>query len=115
MFATIPRTHYWAAVDIGVKNPDFPGPIQVRIAVSPTNSNLAEYAQVTCPYNPTAPGIQWMKDPTPCIMEFTATSDSTLLSIYGESGKKYSGIDNVTVQCIAPLGRHAWCGGAQPL
>jgi hypothetical protein len=113
-FATIPRTRYWAAVDIGVKNPDYPGPIQVRIAVSATNSNLAEYAQVTCPYNPTAPGIQWMTNP-PCSMEFTANSDNTLLSIYGESGKRYIGIDNVTVQCIAPLGRHAWCGGAPPL
>jgi hypothetical protein len=36
-------------------------------------------------------------------------------SIYGEQGTMYIGIDNVTVQCIAPLGRHAWCGGAPPL
>jgi len=112
-FATIPRTRYWAAVDIGVKNPEYPGPIQVRIAVSATNSNLVEYAQVTCPYNPTAPGIQWMLMP-PCNMEFTANSDSTLISIYGEQGTHYIGIDNVTVQCIAPLGRHAWCGGGAP-
>jgi len=38
-----------------------------------------------------------------------------LISIYGEQGTHYIGIDNVTVQCIAPLGRHAWCGGAPPL
>src|SRR5664279_2245041 len=104
-FATIPRTRYWASVDIGVKNPDHPGPIQVRMAMSATNSNLIEYAQVTCPYEPAAQGAQ----SKPCSMEFTANSDSTLVSIYGELGKTYIGIDNVTVQCIAPLGRHAWC------
>ena len=110
-FATIPRTRYWASVDIGVKNPEFSGPIQVRLAMSATSSNLAEYAQVTCPYNPSASGIQW----TTCSLEFIANSDSTLISIYGERGTRYIGIDNVTVQCIAPLGRHAWCGGAPPL
>ena len=110
-FATIPHTRYWVSADIGVRNPVYPGPIQVRIAMSATNSNLIEYAQVTCPYNPQAAGIQW----TPCSMEFTANSDRTLISIYGEQGTTYIGLDNVTVQCIAPLGRHAWCGGAPPL
>ena len=110
-FATIPRVPYVATVFIGVRNPGHPGPIRVRMAMSATNSNLVEFAQVTCPYNPAESGNQWVA----CTLNFNANSDSTLVSIYGELGKDYIGIDSVSVECIAPLGRHAWCGGAPPL
>jgi hypothetical protein len=107
-FQTLPGALYEVSLDIGVSNPDHKGPISVKVEISNT-SNGGKYYEATCgPFNPEAPGVQWMKPK--CTFRFDAASDNTTLKIYGELGTNYIGVDNVKVECVAPLGRHAWCG-----
>lgn len=108
-FQTLPGVLYEVSLDIGVSKSPFGGPISVKVEISNT-SNGEKYYEATCgPFNnPEAQGPQWMMPK--CTFRFHAASDNTTLTIYGALGTYYIGVDNVTAECVAPLGRHAWCG-----
>ena len=91
-----------------VFNPDFPGPISVLALISNGTPDQA-YARTTCgPFDPdhkARPGNQSMT----CALSFTAGAANTNLTFIGTQGSHYIGLDNVSVQCVAPLGRPGFC------
>ena len=102
-FATKAGKTYMLFLDIGVFNsssqPKFAGPITVVATID--NQTL-----VTCgPFNPSGRGPQWQT----CKDHFTAGTGSTTLAIFATAGQAYIGLDKVSVECIAPLGRLGFC------
>jgi hypothetical protein len=117
-FPTVVDFDYHVFLDIGVfnntSNPvrNFHGPISVIVGWSgPSRENYSE--QICGPWNPTAEGAQWQT----CDLRFRARSANTTVWIYGGgplpqdpgTDAKYIGLDNVKVQCDAPLANHAYC------
>jgi hypothetical protein len=98
---------YRLSFDIGVFNGDnqfFRGPIAVRALLGPDIGTQTPLSP-DCSFNPTAPGKQWLK----CEFPFTAAFARTTLTIVGQAGKEYIGLDNVSVECLAPLGIRGFC------
>ena len=104
-FATAARMPYELSLDIMVSPPRFAGPITVVALISKAPGEQA-YAQAECgPFNPTAPG----NHSTTCRLRFTAVTASTTLTLVGTAGTHYIGLDRVSVECVAPLGRPGFC------
>jgi hypothetical protein len=105
-FATGVNKPYHLSFDIMVANGSFPGPITVDALISRA-PNEAAYARTTCgPFNPPGPGNQ----KTTCGLDFRAATASTTLTIAGTAAAhQYIGLDKVSVECVAPLGRRGWC------
>ena len=83
--------------------PSFPGPITVQASISNSTQD-PPYAQTTCgPFN----GESGNKKT--CTLSFRASGASTSLILQGTQGAEYIGLDNVSVQCVAPLGRKGFC------
>jgi hypothetical protein len=102
-FTTKAGKKYMLFFDIGVFNdsaqPKFSGPITVVASID--NQPLSPCG----PYNPTEPGPHWQT----CKNQFTAATESTTLTIVAIAGQSFIGLDKVSVQCIAPLGRPGFC------
>ncbi len=110
-FPTAKGVPYELEYDIMVSPvPSYSGPIAVRARISSAADEI-DYVTASCPFNPSPTAKQSMS----CTLRFVARSDATTLKLFGEEGKRYIGLDRVSVQCVAPLGVHAWCGGAPPL
>jgi hypothetical protein len=105
-FGTTVNKRYHLSFDIMVAPPSFGGPITVDALIK-RSPNEAPYAQTTCgPFNPTTPGNQAKT----CGLDFTATTPSTTLTIVGTAAAhNYIGLDRVSVECVAPLGRQGFC------
>ena len=105
-FGTTVNKRYHVSFDIMVTPPSFGGPITVDALIKRT-PNDAAYAQTTCgPFNPTTPGNQAKT----CGLDFTAATPSTTLTIVGSAAAhNYIGLDHVSVECVAPLGRSGFC------
>lgn len=105
-FATTVDKPYHLSFDIMVAPPSFGGPITVDASISRTPAEPA-YAHTTCgPFNPSGTGNQHQT----CGMDFTARTPSTTLTLVGTAAAhNYIGLDHVSVECIAPLGRPGFC------
>ena len=110
-FGTAVNKRYHLSFDIMVanitfNNTTFGGPITVDALIKRTPTE-APYAQTTCgPFNPTKPGNQAQT----CGLDFTATTPRTTLTIVGAAAAhNYIGLDRVSVECVAPLGRQGFC------
>ncbi|MDQ6828991.1 MAG: DUF642 domain-containing protein [Gemmatimonadota bacterium] len=103
-FATAAGKPYVLTFDIEVYRPNFPGPIAVHVSVS-TAFNDPAFAQMSCPLDSQTDG----RVTTRCSLNFQSRAASTTIRIFGETGKHYIGLDNVSVQCFAPLGRRGYC------
>jgi len=91
--------------DIGVfiasSQPAFSGPITVVASIDD------QALSPPCSFNPTAPGKQWMT----CKYTINASEVATTrtLTIVATAGQRYIGLDNVSVQCLTPLGGTGLC------
>jgi hypothetical protein len=106
-FTTKVGKKYALFFDIGVLNggnPNFSGPITVRALIGPEIGTQTPLSP-DCSFNPTDPGARWWT----CQFRFTADTASTTLTIVGQAGKQYIGLDKVSVQCVAPLGMRGFC------
>jgi hypothetical protein len=103
-FTTKAGKKYLLSFSIGVFNdsaqPKLSGPITVVASID--NQPLSPPCG---PFNPTPTGARWL----PCSYPFTAATASTTLTIVGTAGKSYIGLDNVSVQCVSPLGIPNFC------
>jgi hypothetical protein len=86
--STVAGQNYTLTFDLGVDQSDsrYDGPISVTASAGSTS-------QVLGPYDPPGAGNQWGA----FTLNFTANSASTLISIQGEQGDQYIGLDNVAV------------------
>jgi hypothetical protein len=91
--STVVGQNYSLTFDLGVDQSSgiYNGPIGVTASAGSTS-------HVFNNYNPEGEGSQWGA----FILSFTATSTSTLISIQGEQGDQYIGLDNVAVNGAAP-------------
>jgi hypothetical protein len=91
--STVAGQNYTLTFDLGVDQSSglYNGPISVTASAGSTSEVLG-------PYNPPGIGNQWGG----FTLNFTATSASTLISIQGEEGDQYIGLDNVAVNGGAP-------------
>ena len=89
--------------------------VTVSWSTGPNQQNHVDLAcgPVVLPGDP----FQWTPDPGPgpeivagaCDVRFKATAAESYLRIFGSRGRRYIGLDRVSVECVAPLGRHALC------
>jgi hypothetical protein len=96
-FPTTSGFDYVVRLSVGVFSL-WPGPVTVTVmwdAAPP----------FTCPSVDAKDGVSWIT----CEHQFKATSAQTELTISGGSGTNYIGLDKVSVDCVAPLGRHDLC------
>jgi len=87
--ATIPQHKYQLSYYLGSHTARWGGP---PVAIVATAGSESQVCTVTTPSS----GSTW----TPCKMSFTATSDSTAISLTGKEGSQYIGLDNVTVETV---------------
>jgi hypothetical protein len=89
---TTPGLPYQLTQFLGVFNdsPQTNGPISVTVTAGGTTTTFTD--------NPVGPGAIW----TPFSFNFLATGASTPISIQGLLGKKYIGLDNVSVNQVTP-------------
>ena len=99
------KKRYALFFDIGVfiasSQPAFSGPITVVASIDD------QALSPPCSFNPTAPGKQWMT----CKYTINASEVATTrtLTIVATAGQRYIGLDNVSVQCLTPLGGTGLC------
>jgi hypothetical protein len=86
--STVAGQNYSLTFDLGVDQSSgiYNGPVSVTASAGSTS-------QVLGPYDPAGVGNQWGA----FTLNFTASSASTLISIQGEQGDQYIGLDNVAV------------------
>ena len=108
-FPTAVGFAYHLSFKIGVYGKGYPGPITVVANLSgPHGENPSP--PLTCgPFSTTEAGPRWQG----CDFDFDARNAMTTLTISGFGPEKviteYIGLDLVSVQCFAPLGRHYLC------
>ena len=86
--STVAGQSYALTFNLGVdqSNGLYSGPIGVTATAGSTSNVFNNY-------NPAGPGSIWQS----FTLDFTASSASTLISIQGEQGNQYIGLDNVAV------------------
>jgi hypothetical protein len=115
---TVPGQPYQLSFFVGTNEPDFKGPAKADATLCDGQQSCDGQPSIghkECDFTATTQGPQW----TPigfCSTHFVAKSGSTTLEIKGvfvPNGNQfqnlYIGLDEVDVECLAPLGNHDDC------
>jgi hypothetical protein len=97
--STVVGQSYNLTFDLGVQGTTgvFGGPVSVTASAGATSGTFLDTGEIT-PDSTTINGTVW----TPETLAFTATSASTAISLVGETGIQFIGLDNVSLGSSVP-------------